>query len=45
MLDKPTYIEIGFLEGDPISIDGKKLSPAEILTELNRVGGENELVD
>ena len=39
--DKPTYIEIGFLEGDPISIDGKKLSPAEILTELNRVGGEN----
>ena len=39
--NKPTYIEIGFLEGDPISIDGKKLSPAEILTELNRVGGEN----
>ena len=39
--DKPTYIEIGFLEGDPISIDGRKLSPAEILTELNRIGGEN----
>ena len=39
--DKPTYIKIGFFEGDPISIDGKKLSPAEILTELNRVGGEN----
>ncbi|GIS05646.1 MAG: hypothetical protein CM15mP109_04020 [Candidatus Dadabacteria bacterium] len=39
--DKPTYIEIGFLEGDPISIDGKKLSPAEILTELNRIGGNN----
>ena len=39
--DKPTYIEIGFLEGDPISIDGKKLSPAEILIELNRIGGEN----
>ncbi len=39
--DEPTYIEIGFLEGDPISIDGKKLSPAEILTELNRIGGEN----
>jgi len=39
--DKPTYIEIGFLEGDPISINGNKLSPAEILTELNRIGGEN----
>ena len=39
--DKPTYIEIGFLEGDPISIDGEKLSPAKILTKLNRIGGEN----
>ena len=39
--DEPTYIEIGFFEGDPISINGNKLSPAEILTELNRVGGEN----
>ena len=39
--DKPTYIEIGFLEGDPVSINGNKLSPAEILTELNRIGGEN----
>ena len=39
--DKPTYIEIGFLEGDPISINGEKLSPAEILTKLNRIGGEN----
>ena len=39
--DKPTYIEIGFFEGDPISINGNKFSPAEILTELNRIGGEN----
>jgi len=39
--DKPTYIEIGFFEGDPISINGNTLSPAEILTELNRIGGEN----
>ena len=39
--DKPTYIEIGFFKGDPISINGNKLSPAEILTELNRIGGEN----
>ena len=39
--DKPIYIEIGFFEGDPISINGNKLSPAEILTELNRIGGEN----
>ena len=39
--DEPTYIEIGFFKGDPISINGNKLSPAEILTELNRIGGEN----
>jgi len=39
--DEPTYIEIGFFEGDPISINGNKLSPAEILTELNKIGGEN----
>ncbi len=39
--DEPTYIEIGFFEGDPISINGNKLSPAEVLTELNRIGGEN----
>ena len=39
--DEPTYIEIGFFEGDPVSINGNKLSPAEILTELNRIGGEN----
>ena len=39
--DEPTYIEIGFFEGDPISINRNKLSPAEILTELNRIGGEN----
>tara|TARA_Y100000768_G_scaffold57280_2_gene38453 strand:- start:6078 stop:7286 length:1209 start_codon:yes stop_codon:yes gene_type:complete len=39
--DKPTYIEIGFFKGDPISINGNKLSPAEILSELNRIGGEN----
>ena len=39
--DKPTYIEIGFDAGDPISIDGKKMSPATLLTKLNELGGAN----
>jgi argininosuccinate synthase len=39
--DKATIIEIGFERGDAISIDGKKLSPAQLLTELNRLGKEN----
>ncbi len=39
--DKPTYIEIKFARGDPIAIDGEKLGPAELLTRLNRFGGDN----
>jgi argininosuccinate synthase len=39
--DKATYITIGFERGDAISVDGKKLSPAALLTELNRIGGAN----
>ena len=39
--DQTTYIDIGFQEGDPISINGQKLSPAEILTKLNKFGGDN----
>ena len=39
--DKATYLNITFSKGDPVAIDGKNLSPAELLTELNKVGGEN----
>lgn len=39
--DKPTYIEIEFKKGDPVAIDGKKLSPAAFLTKLNELGGKN----
>ena len=39
--DKATYIEVEFEKGDAISIDGKKLSPEEILTQLNDLGGKN----
>ena len=39
--DKPTYLNISFSKGDPTAIDGEKLSPAELLTKLNEVGGEN----
>ncbi len=37
--DQPEIIEIEFEQGDPIAINGKPLSPAEFLTELNRLGG------
>jgi len=39
--DKVTTIELEYEEGDPVKLDGKALSPATLLTELNRVGGEN----
>jgi argininosuccinate synthase len=39
--DTPTYVEIEFEKGDAVAIDGKPLSPAALLTELNRLGGEN----
>ncbi|MFM6972299.1 MAG: argininosuccinate synthase [Alphaproteobacteria bacterium] len=39
--NEPSFIEIEFFKGDAIAIDGKKMSPAEILTKLNEVGGKN----
>ena len=37
--DKPTYLELGFESGDIVSIDGERLSPAQVLTRLNQEGG------
>jgi argininosuccinate synthase len=39
--DKPTVISIDFEKGDAVAIDGKKMSPATILTELNALGRKN----
>jgi argininosuccinate synthase len=39
--DKATYVEIGFERGDAISIDGKAMSPATLLTALNALGKAN----
>jgi argininosuccinate synthase len=39
--DKPTIIEIGFEKGDAVSLDGKPMSPASMLTALNALGRDN----
>ncbi len=39
--DEPTFIEVEFKQGDPVAIDGKALSPADLLTRLNELGGAN----
>jgi len=39
--DRPTEIEIAFEAGDPVAIDGVNMTPAELLTKLNELGGAN----
>ena len=39
--DEAEYIEIGFEKGDAVSINGVAMSPATVLTELNRLGGKH----
>ena len=39
--DAPEYVEIGFEKGDAVSIDGEAMSPANILTKLNELGGKH----
>ena len=39
--DSPTYLEIGFDTGDPVAVDGERLSPAALLERLNDVAGAN----
>ena len=39
--DTPTEIEITFKSGDPVAIGGVEMSPANLLAELNRLGGKN----
>ena len=39
--NKPRYVEIGFQRGLPTSLDGEKLSPVELVEELNSLAGEH----
>jgi argininosuccinate synthase len=38
---RPTYIEIGYEKGNPVSINGKKASPERLLEKLNAIAGVN----
>jgi argininosuccinate synthase len=37
--DQPQYLEIDFERGDPVAVDGHKMSPFTLLDHLNRIGG------
>ncbi len=39
--NKPTEAVISFRDGDPVAVDGVKLSPAKLLAKLNELGGKN----
>jgi argininosuccinate synthase len=39
--DEPTYITVAFERGDAVAVDGKKLSPANLLARLNELGRAN----
>ena len=41
--DEPTYIEIGFEQGNPVSIDGEKLDPVDLFLKLNKIAGANAI--
>ncbi len=39
--DRTTYVEIEFEKGNPVSVDGLSMTPAELLSFLNDLGGKN----
>ena len=39
--DKATYIELEYQQGDIVAINGETMSPATVLTELNKIAGAN----
>jgi argininosuccinate synthase len=39
--EQPRYVTVRYLDGNPVALDGKELSPAELLARLNEIGGEH----
>ncbi|WP_261663431.1 argininosuccinate synthase [Deinococcus sp. Marseille-Q6407] len=39
--DEPEYIEIEYVNGDPVAINGERLSPAALLEKANELGGKH----
>ncbi len=39
--DKPTYVELEFIKGTPVALDGVKMKVSDIIWKLNKIGGEN----
>ncbi|MBX3714412.1 MAG: argininosuccinate synthase [Burkholderiales bacterium] len=38
---RPEIVDLDYVRGDIVAVNGKKMSPAQVLTELNRLGGKH----
>jgi argininosuccinate synthase len=38
---RPEHLEIGYMNGDPVSLNGRRLSPVTLLERLNSIGGRH----
>jgi argininosuccinate synthase len=41
--DEPEYIEIGFVKGNPVSLNGENLTAVELFTRLNKIAGKHAI--
>lgn len=39
--DKPEFVEIGFVAGEAVALNGRQMKPADLLRSLNEIGGRN----
>jgi argininosuccinate synthase len=39
--DEPEYVELGYARGDIVAVNGEQMSPAQVLTRLNEIGGSH----
>lgn len=39
--DKPVYLDIDFIEGNPVAVNNEKLDPVSLMKKLNKIAGEN----
>jgi len=39
--NKPTYVEIDFERGNPVAVNGRRMSPAELMEVMNEIAGKN----
>jgi argininosuccinate synthase len=38
---KPGYVEVGFEKGVPVSVNGRKMKPLDLVTKLNQIAGKH----